>query len=439
MSRTKLFHTFKLTLQIMLLIFSMFMIAEGVWGNQFAPKNLTTLFVWVHYRGFLVLALLFWGNLFCMSCPFIFFRNAMRIFITPQFLWPRKLQNKWLALILFSAVLLFYEYLNLWSSPKKTAILIAIFFVGALIIDSLFKKATFCKYICPIGQFNFLSSTISPKVIKAKNLNTCATCTSHDCLKGRKIENETLRGCELSLFIPKKHGSLDCTFCMDCIIACPHNNIELASTTPAAELWQEKHRSGIGTLKHRHDILFFIVAFIFLGIMNAFLMTGPALLIKEQLKNHTGISSEFFLLFSFFILFLLIIPILTLGIPEFFSRKISGKKFRLVPTLIPLGFGIWSAHYSFHFLTGAFTFIPLITNFSMNPKLMGLPVSIVFPIEIGLLSLGLLGSILVTIKLEENKTVQSLWIFSLITITLFAFWIFTLPMEMRGTFTGIMP
>lgn len=435
MQQTNTLRALKYVLQFLLLVFSILMIAEGFWGSQFAPKNLATLFIWVHYRGFLVLALLLWGNLFCMSCPFMFVRNAVRVFVTPQFLWPKKLQNKWMALILFSAMLFFYEYLSLWSSPKKTAILIALFFLGAVVIDALFKKASFCKYVCPIGQFNFLASTLSPKVVKEKNLKTCETCTTHDCLRG----NETHRGCELSLFMPKKHGSLDCTFCMDCVIACPFNNIEVASVIPGSELLKETHRSGIGKLTKRKDILALIVAFVFLGVMNAFLMTGPASLIKEKLTAFLGIQNDFFLQLFNLLIFLFLLPALTLGLPEFFSRKIAGKKFHLIPAMIPLGVGIWSAHYSFHLLTGFLTFVPMISKISIPPKWMGLPVSIVFPIEAGLLMLGLLGSILVTSKIEENKNIQRPWMISLVSIALFAFWIFSLPMDMRGTFVGVMP
>ncbi|MGZ3808238.1 MAG: 4Fe-4S binding protein, partial [Bacteriovorax sp.] len=343
MRPTKTLSALKYALQFLFLVFSVLMIAEGFWGSQFAPKNLTALFVWVHYRGFLVLALLFWGNLFCMACPFIFVRNAMRVLIAPKFLWPKKRQNKWMALCLFSAALFFYEYLNLWSNPKATAVLIVLFFLGALFTDLLFKKATFCKYVCPIGQFNFLSSTLSPKVVRAKKLKTCETCTTQDCLRGRTSSAETLRGCELGLFMPKKHGSLDCTFCMDCISACPHNNIELASIVPGSELWTERHRSGIGVLSNRVDMLALIIAFLFLGLLNAFLMTAPAFFIKEKCKLVFGIQNEFVLLLFLFLLFLLVLPPLLLGIPEVFSRKASGKKFRLVPSLVPLGLGIWTA------------------------------------------------------------------------------------------------
>lgn len=270
--------------------------AEGLWGNPFAPKNLATQFVWVHYRGFLVLILLLLGNYFCMSCPFIFIRNALRVFHAPKLLWPKKLHNKWLGIALFIGILFSYEYFHLWGSPALTAWIIIAYFVAAICIDLTFKKASFCKYLCPIGQFNFLSSTLSPATVKAKNLSVCESCTTYECLKGKTENNEIVkRGCETFLFIPKKTGNLDCTFCMDCVDACPYDNVKVGMVTPAEELSADFNRAGIGPLAKRYDFLVLIVVFTFGALLNAFAMTGAAGKFNESLINITGINSPFFL------------------------------------------------------------------------------------------------------------------------------------------------
>ncbi|MBY0414223.1 MAG: hypothetical protein K2Q18_08660, partial [Bdellovibrionales bacterium] len=230
----KKYFSIKLAFQIIFFFFSILLIAEGLWGNQFAPKNLTTLFVWVHYRGLLVILLLLLGNFFCMSCPFIFARNALRVFITPKKLWPKFLQNKWAGLVLFTTILFSYEYFSLWSNPLYTAYLIIAYFAVAISIDLLYKNASFCKYLCPIGQFNFISSTLSPKTLAPKSLDICNSCSTYECLKGVQLDNVLIkRGCETHLFIPKKVGNLDCTFCMDCVEACPYDNVTLKTVVPS--------------------------------------------------------------------------------------------------------------------------------------------------------------------------------------------------------------
>ena len=85
-------------------------------------------------------------------------------------------------------------------------------------VDTFFRGASFCKYVCPIGQFNFLSSLVSPLEVRVRRQELCATCASHDCVRG----NERQRGCELRLFLPRKVGNMDCTFCLDCMSSRQH-------------------------------------------------------------------------------------------------------------------------------------------------------------------------------------------------------------------------
>ena len=71
--------------------------------------------------------------------------------------------------------------------------------------------------------------------------------------------------------------------------------------------------------------------------------------------------------------------------------------------LVPMGFGMWLAHYGFHFLTGLYTVIPVTQSALASlgwpvlgePRwtLTGLPANIVLVIEIGFLLLGFAGSL----------------------------------------------
>ena len=134
-------------LQIPLFLISIAMIVHGLFGPQLAPQNLATTYTWVHFRGALVFVLLLTGNFFCLACPFMLVRNLARKFFRPVRNWPRRLRNKWLSLGLFVTMLFVYEWLDLWSSPWWTAWLIVAYFAGALLIDAVFKHATFCKFV----------------------------------------------------------------------------------------------------------------------------------------------------------------------------------------------------------------------------------------------------------------------------------------------------
>src|ERR1700740_3844932 len=79
------------------LIVSLAMILHGLLGPTISPKNLATVLTWVHFRGALVLVILVAGNFFCMACPFMLARDAMRRFVRSRFKWPRTVCGKWPA------------------------------------------------------------------------------------------------------------------------------------------------------------------------------------------------------------------------------------------------------------------------------------------------------------------------------------------------------
>src|SRR5207248_2938529 len=190
---------------------------------------------WIHWRGLVVLGLLAAGNVFCMGCPFLLPRTLARRWLPPGRPWPRWLRSKWLAAVLLVLFLWAYEAFSLWDRPWWTAWLALAYFLAALVIDGFFRGASFCKYVCPIGQFNFVQSLVSPLEIKVRDPSACTACHSKDCIRGR----DGIPGCELHLFQPRKASNMDCTFCLDCVHACPHDNVGLVPVTPSAELWQD--------------------------------------------------------------------------------------------------------------------------------------------------------------------------------------------------------
>jgi ferredoxin len=450
-------------LQIPLFIISVAMVLHGLFGPTLAPKNLATTLSWVHFRGALVLILLLAGNFFCLACPLMLPRNLARRLFQPRLNWPRPLRNKWLSLSLFILMLFAYELFDLWSSPWWTAWLIVAYFLGALVIDSVFKHASFCKFVCPIGQFNFVASTLSPLEVKVRELDVCSTCRTKDCIRGRRDQTPTLkviqRGCELALFQPMKVGNMDCTFCLDCVQACPHDNVGIITRVPSSELMIDPVRSGIGRLSRRGDLAALTVIFTFGALLNTFGMVSPVYALQTWLAAVLRINYEAPILGLLFVLFLVVEPVLLLGLAGWLTQRWGRSREALLQLIVryayglaPLGFGIWLAHYSFHFLTGLYTFIPVTQSALAS---IGLPIlgephwglgglsdRVVYPLELGFLGLGLLGSLLVIYRLSEQDSsphpirVFTIWASLCILLWIAALWLLNQPMEMRGTFLG---
>ncbi|BCM89342.1 hypothetical protein IAD21_01188 [Abditibacteriota bacterium] len=453
----------RLVLQIPLFAIAFLMVAQGLTGSQLSPKNLATVLTWVHYRGALIVVLMVAGNFFCLGCPFVMVRDVARRFVKPKHNWPQRLQNKWLALGLFVLVLFCYELFDLWGSPLWTAVLILAYFVGALIIDTRFKHATFCKFVCPIGQFNFVASTLSPLEVKVRDLDVCSSCKTKDCIKSRQETTSTSsdivfvqRGCELALFQPLKVGNLDCTFCLDCVHACPHENVGILARTPASELWNDQRRSGVGQLSKRNDFAALSAIFTFGALLNAFGMVSPVYAVETWLSRVLGITSETPILGLIFVLALVVEPMLLLGGAALATRQFTRTRGSLLtitttfaPTLIPLGCGMWLAHYTFHLLTGLWTFIPVFQyafqQWGMpilgapNWSFGGIPVMLVKPLEWGFLALGVLGSLLVAHNIAKRehptKTTVAFLPWAILSLILWfcALWLLSQPMEMRAT------
>ena len=208
-------HHARPTMHWVLFVAAGLIILDGLLGPQIAPLNLAGVVPWIYWRGFLVLGLLVAGNLFCMACPFKLSRRLGKRWFGARLAWPHLLRSKWLAVALLVLFFWAYESFSLWQSPWWTAWIAVGYFLAAFVIDGFFRGAAFCKYVCPIGQFNFVQSMISPLEVRVRDASVCNTCQSKECIRGVQTEETAIPGCELHLFQPRKSSNMDCTFCLD--------------------------------------------------------------------------------------------------------------------------------------------------------------------------------------------------------------------------------
>ena len=267
------------------------------------------------------------------------------------------------------------------------------------------------------------------------------------------------RGCELALFQPLKAGNMDCTFCLDCVHACPHDNVGVLSRVPAAELMTDPMRSGIGLFSRRKDIAALTMVFCFGALLNAFGMVSPVYAVEKWLGGLLHVHAEAPVLALIFGFFLVVEPLVLLGVAAWLTKVWSGSPRAIVSmavrysyALAPLGFGMWLAHYGFHFFSGLYTFIPVMQNLFVSLgwpifgtplwRLTGIPSRFIQPMEIGFLSLGLAGSLLVAFRLAEEdaprKMIRAFAPWALVSVMIWAasMWLMFQPMEMRAMLMG---
>jgi ferredoxin len=343
------------TIQIVMLLLAIAVVVDGVRGPQSSSVNLAGVLPWTYWRAFAVVALLAAGNFFCMACPFTLARDLGLRAGWRQRPWPRALRSKWFALVLLVLFFWAYEVFGLWDKPIWTAWLIIDYFLIAFAIDAFFRGASFCKYVCPIGQFQFITSLVSPFEVKVRSPGACTSCKTHDCLRGNQLQH----GCGTDLYLPRKSGNLDCTFCLDCVRACPHDNIGLIATTPGLDVLNDSPRSSIGRLSRRLDLAALALVFVFAAFVNAAFMTAPIALWRDSLAARLGLQSPQAITSVLLLAGLVLVPAVIALSAARVSHALSSVSAstrellcRFSMCLVPLGAAMWAAHFLFHLDTG---------------------------------------------------------------------------------------
>ncbi len=477
----------RFTLQVPLLLLALLAAFDGFTGQQIAGKNLATVSTWLHYRGLVVLSVLLMGNLFCAACPLMLTRGPSKLLkrVLPEFKWPRAIKNKYFTVGLLIAYLFAYEYFGLWASPWLSAWLIVGYFGAALLIDTFYPVGTFCKYVCPLGNFNFALSHAAPTQITAKDPAVCTSCTGKYCLNGRieekarggefenlaplplletggpRAQSERPRpdlssndfntqrdfqlypGCETKLFVPQISSNTDCTLCLNCVRACPFDNIAL-EVRPAARSWE--------AAKPKADWALYGVVLFFGGLFNALAMTDPFFKFAAWLSSALGTRIEFLLLLTILSGIVGLGTLLALWVLRSssallgFKERSSGALGRWGWVFFPLTLAMWAGHYSYHFLTGWASIVPTLQNAlerlglykgAVGWQLAGLiPENWLFPTQVLIMYAGYSAALFIAFRVawKERQLSSALPLFALLTIlSILVLLVLAQPMQARGT------
>ena len=201
---------------------------------------------------------------------------------------------------------------------------------------------------------------------------------------------------------------------------------------------------------------------VFAAFVNAFGMVPPVYELELWLAAQLNVNSEPLVIGLLFVVGLVALPFVFLALAAWCSRALIGghetvaaMATRYSYALVPIGFGMWLAHYGFHFLIGALTAIPVTQSFlaDFGINLLGTPLwelaaivpdSWLVPLELLLLELGMLVSLTIGYRIAREHqgsvsgAIRALAPWAVLIVTLFSvgIWLMTQPMEMRGTILG---
>jgi hypothetical protein len=210
------------------------------------------------------------------------------------------------------------------------------------------------------------------------------------------------------------------------------------------------------------DFSYLVVSLAFMGLMNAFGMVSPVAAVHAWLNESLGISSDGWRLLLIFGVGNLLLPGLLLFAGSWSSSRFATTQkgsslltyvHRYAPAFAPMGFGIWLAHYGFHFAISGLSIIPVFQSFLLARGFSWLgtkpdwslsyllPPEWIFPLQVASVMLGFFVALFVLAKIAYRADIEPLdglremlpWALILLLMTIAALAVYNLPMEMRGS------
>src|SRR5262249_3997116 len=200
-----------------------------------------------------------------------------------------------------------------------------------------------------------------------------------------------------------------------------------------------------GRFSRRPDIAALVVVLVFGAFANAAGMVVPVADWQERLAGLVGIRSPLMATTAFYLLAVVVLPLLAVvgaaALGRWWSPGVGAWSPDDAPTLVevatryayalvPLGFGMWLAHYCFHFLTSYAAAVPVAQRFAADLGLMSLGAPAwsyacclpmtpwLLPLELLFLDVGLLLSLYTGYRLAPTLRALAPW--ALLLVLLFA-------------------
>ncbi len=206
----------------------------GLFGSQAPERNAVLVLTFGIWEPLVVVSTFFVSRLWCSVCPVGFINRSLgRRFglnlKTPQFL---KDYGAYIAGSAIAAIFWTEAASDMLRSPRATAILVLSIVGLGVLFGMVFKRKTWCRYICGLGGMVGTLSTCSAVELRA-NYSVCNnTCKNHECNTGTEQEE----GCPMCPGPFSLSSNQHCVMCGSCIKTCPLQSPVLNLRLPAYDL-----------------------------------------------------------------------------------------------------------------------------------------------------------------------------------------------------------
>ncbi len=431
-------------------------IAAGLFGNQNPALNIAPILTWTVWWGGLVILIMFAGKAWCWVCPWdavAGWMEKLRFWrkndkgLSLNLKWPRPLRNIVIATVLFVGLTWIELGFGVTMRPAITAYLALAMLLMAIVSAFLFEKKGFCRYACIVGRVSGLYAMFSGVEVRSKDQSVCRTCSGKECVKG----SQSAYGCPTFLFPGYLTSNTYCIQCMECVQACPEDNLALNLRPWGADLISQ-HRP-------RTDEAYLALLMLSITGFHGLTMTPNWARLTDWLNRSLSLGN--LLAFSLGMTLLLLLPIVVyaalVGLSYslgHFATTASRHSFhdyfvRYAYALLPIALFYHLAHNMEHLLMEGPKVVALISDpFGWNWNILGTAHWKIPP----LVSLDVLWIVQVVLVLVGH--VYSLWIahhtsrqlftnrqsalrsqipmlLAMVAFSIFSLWLLKQPMEMR--------
>ena len=311
---------FQFLLQLPLVLGFILVIVTGFLGNQNPGRNFATVATWTIWWAGIIFLILFLGASWCLICPW----SAISDWIERVSFWKRKdgmsLKYKWPhalksrhTMTAFFVVVTWLELgIFITYSPRITAFFAFLMILLILITAMIFRKKSFCRYVCFVGGIVGVYSNLAPLEVRSKDKKVCDDCKTKDCVRG----NPKGYPCPIYVYPGGMDKNTDCILCTECFKTCPPENMSLNLRPFFTDLTRG--------YKGRFDEAILILTILGLTIYHGFTM----LPVWFSWAVDT-MKSNYFLyitVFSVFLIAFVVVPIGVHYLVSYLTRVLSGNK-----------------------------------------------------------------------------------------------------------------
>jgi polyferredoxin len=322
-------------------IFS-FIVIAGLLGEQ-NTSNPAVLLTWILWWPAVIFTFFILGRVWCAICPFGYLGDVAQKIFSFQLKVPAFMRNMWWRLFFFLALTWATTLWALDRWPLGTAWLALGETLGAIALAVVFEKRAFCRFVCPVGGVFGLYAMAAPTHMGVKDSKVC----HQDC-----PEKNCYKACAWFQYPPTVERNTECTLCMECVRACPHDNLTLQAQPFGADLTRPTtHRKSV-------DEATAIVVILGVALVQTIVMLNGWAAWQARLGHLLNIPPGRLLFTISYVAVGVIAPVLLVSLVIYLTSGSGNSQggfrsaFRTYAlAFLPLGLALHAAH-NFHHLFG---------------------------------------------------------------------------------------